>query len=91
MSNQYGRKRVIVVGHIISLIGAIIGVIVQQVYIVMIGLIIAGLGSGGQAQAVAVLSETVMNRNRGWAQGKHFFFSSFRIISAHPGAAAKNN
>jgi MFS family permease len=84
MSNQYGRKRVIVVGYIIALIGAIIGVIGQQVYIVMIGLIIAGLGSGGQAQAVAVLSETVMNRNRGCAQGKHFFFSSFRIISAHP-------
>jgi MFS family permease len=65
LNDQYGRKRIIIIGHILALIGPIIGLIGQQVYVIMIGLIITGLGLGGQNQAVAVLSEIVKAKNRG--------------------------
>lgn len=70
LSDQYGRRPIIIVGNCIALLGAIVGASAQHLYVVIIGLIIAGLGSGGQVQAVTILSESVRNQDRGWAQGK---------------------
>ncbi|KAH8761725.1 major facilitator superfamily domain-containing protein [Hyaloscypha finlandica] len=50
LSDQYGRRPIIIVGNCIALLGAIVGASAQHLYVVIIGLIIAGLGSGGQFQ-----------------------------------------
>jgi len=46
-----------------------VGASAQHLYVVILGLLLAGLGSGGQVQAVAVLSESFHNEHRGWVQG----------------------
>jgi hypothetical protein len=59
-----------------------VGASAQHLYVVILGLLLAGLGSGGQVQAVAILSESVHNKDRGWVQGESVFLdllsSSFK-------------
>jgi MFS family permease len=69
LSDQYGRRWIVIVGNVIALIGGIAGGTAQHAYVVMIGLLICGLGLGGQSQAVAILSQNFRRKNRGWVRG----------------------
>ncbi|CZR52483.1 uncharacterized protein PAC_02360 [Phialocephala subalpina] len=80
LSDQYGRRPIIIFGNCIALLGAIVGASAQHLYVVILGLLVAGLGSGGQLQAVAVLSESVRNKDRGWVQGL-LYLSPFPFLA----------
>jgi hypothetical protein len=48
-----------------------VGGTAQHAYVV-IGLLICGLGSGGQPQAVAILSQNFRRKDRGRVQGDEY-------------------
>ncbi|OCK74981.1 MFS general substrate transporter [Lepidopterella palustris CBS 459.81] len=65
ISDQYGRKDVLIFGNVIAIVGGVVCVTAKSIWVAVIGSTIIGLGSGCQSQSCAILSEMFKKKHRG--------------------------
>lgn len=83
LSDQYGRRGIVVFGNVVALIGAIVCATSKSIWVLLLGSIIAGYGAGCQSQASAILSEMFKKKHRGIVQGL-LFISPLPFLATGP-------
>ncbi|TID24217.1 Neutral ceramidase B [Venturia nashicola] len=68
LSDIFGRRRFIICGCCISLVGTSIAIGAQNIPMMIAAMTFKGIGSGGQQLALAAIAEIVPNKHRGNAQ-----------------------
>jgi MFS family permease len=68
LSDIFGRRRFVICGCFVSLVGTAIALASQNVPMMIAAMALKGIGSGSQQLALAAIAEIVPNKHRGTAQ-----------------------